>query len=259
MDLRERRGTNQRHPWEIARARFALETLTDAGALQGSPRVLDIGAGDAFVASLLAKQADQARVVAWDAHYSDDDLVSLAGVGLEPVREQPKGPFDAVLLLDVLEHVEEDHGFLSKIVAESTPEAIFLVTVPAWPQLFSAHDVALRHFRRYTPAACRDLLASAGLQVTRSGGLFHGLLVMRLAALLTERLLRRRQDPGGPDRDPPLDVVASGVGGWRHGRLLTDLTMAALGLDLLVSRSAARAGLDLPGLSFWALCRRATA
>jgi 2-polyprenyl-3-methyl-5-hydroxy-6-metoxy-1,4-benzoquinol methylase len=50
--------------------------------------------------------------VAWDAHFSDRDLESLAGLGFQAVREQPRGPFDAVLLLDVLEHVEDDRGFL---------------------------------------------------------------------------------------------------------------------------------------------------
>jgi len=253
MDLREREGANQRHPWEIARARFVLEMLADAGALQESPRILDVGAGDAFVARLLAEKVDGGRVVAWDAHFSDHDLASLAGVGLVPVREQPQGPFDAVLLLDVLEHVEDDDGFLRGIVAGGAPEATFLVTVPAWPQLFSAHDVALRHFRRYTPETCRDLLVRAGLDVKRSGGLFHWPLLLRGPVVLGERLLRRRRR----EDDPSANSVPTGIGGWRHGRLVTNATAAALAVDQLVSKLAARAGVDLPGLSFWALCRKA--
>jgi len=256
MDLRERGSATRRHPWEIARARFVLETLTGSGGLRPSPRILDVGAGDAFVAGLLASRLEGARVVAWDAHFSDRDLESLAGRGLQAVREQPKGPFDAVLLLDVLEHVEDDHGFLARIVAESAREALFLVTVPAWPRLFSAHDYALGHFRRYTPAACRGLLVKAGLTVTRSGGLFHALLLPRWAASLTEQRLRPRAasfEPGAAS-----DAVPTGVGGWSHGRLISDLVEAALALDQRVSKTAARVGLDLPGLSFWALCRKAS-
>ncbi len=256
MDLRERGGASQRHPWELARAHFVLDTLEGSGALRGSPRILDAGAGDAFVAGLLAEQATGARVVAWDAHFSDQDLASLAGARVEATREEPRGPFDTVLLLDVLEHVEDDHGFLARLVAAGAREAVFLVTVPAWPQLFSQHDAALRHFRRYTPRACRELLAGAGLEVTRSGGLFHALLLQRGLAVFAERLLQRRRDPGGPDADSRANSVPTGIGGWRHGRLATDAASAALALDQLFSKAAARARLDLPGLSFWALCRK---
>ena len=257
MDLRERGGASQRHPWEIARARFVLDTLGASGALRGTPRILDAGAGDTFVASLLAANVAGARVVAWDAHFTDQDLASLAGSRLEAIREEPQGPFDAVLLLDVLEHVEDDHGFLARIVAAGARDAAFLVTVPAWPQIFSQHDVALRHFRRYTPKACRELLEGAGLEVTRSGGLFHSLLLLRGSAVFARRLLQRRRDRGGSEGDSRPNSVPTGVGGWSHGRLATDATTAALALDQLVSKAAAQAGLDLPGLSFWALCRKA--
>jgi hypothetical protein len=154
-----------------------------------------------------------------------------------------------VLLLDVLEHVEDDHGFLARIVAGSAPGAVFLVTVPAWPRLFSAHDLALGHFRRYTPDSCRELLARAGLTVTTSGGLFHTLLLPRWAAGLAQR---RRQ--GAPKE---ADGVPTGVGGWSHGRLISELVDGALALDQRVSKAAARFGFELPGLSFWALCRKA--
>jgi hypothetical protein len=257
LDLRERGGASGRHPWELARARFVLETLADSGALRGTPRILDAGAGDAFVAGLLAEQASGARVVAWDAHFSDRDLASLAGARVEATREEPRGPFDAVLLLDVLEHVEDDRRFLARLVAAGAREAVFLVTVPAWPQLFSRHDVALRHFRRYTPRECRELLAGAGLEVTRSGGLFHALLLPRGLAVCAERLRSRRPHPAGPERDSRANSVPTGIGGWRRGRLATDAASAALALDQRVSKLAARAGLDLPGLSFWALCRKA--
>ena len=52
---------------------------------------------------------------------------------------------------------------------------------PAWQPLFTQHDVALRHFRRYAPDQGARLLETGGLEIVRKGGLFHSLLLPRLA------------------------------------------------------------------------------
>ena len=54
-----------------------------------------------------------------------------------------------VLLMDVLEHVPDDFKFLSELLAASAPGAEFLVTVPANPSFWSAHDESNGHYRRY--------------------------------------------------------------------------------------------------------------
>jgi SAM-dependent methyltransferase len=257
MDLSEVPGTPfRRHPWEVARARFFRRVLADAGALEGRRAVLDVGAGDGYLArGLLETLAPQSRVVCVDAHYTDGDLQRFSTPplpGLAFAREPPAGSsFDVVLLLDVVEHVEDDRGFLDHVVAGSlAPGGSLLVSVPAWQPLYSAHDVALRHFRRYSPGACRDLLAGAGLAVRRSGGLFHSLLAPRLLSLAGEAMARRL----GRASRPPADL-----GEWRGGRVLTAALAAALAADNALSHALSRVGAELPGLSFWALCTRATA
>ena len=54
-----------------------------------------------------------------------------------------------VLLTDVLEHIEDDRGFLSRIVSLLSPDAVLLITVPAERALWSEHDISLGHYRRY--------------------------------------------------------------------------------------------------------------
>jgi Methyltransferase domain len=236
-----------RHPWETARFRFLADVLARAGLLDDPGPVVDIGAGDAWFAGRLAASLRRApRLVCWDPNLPDA-LVGRRDLGggrsLELSRAPPEAPARLALLLDVLEHVEDDAAFLRDLVERRlAPGAHLLVTVPAWPALFSAHDVRLRHHRRYTRAALRALLAGADLTILRGGGLFHALLVPRGAQVALEALRGR----GGARAD---------LATWRGGRVTTALVEAALRADAGLGRAAGAAGIHLPGLSEWALCR----
>src|SRR4030095_9935198 len=104
---------------------------------------------------------------------------------------EPTGTFDLVLLLDVIEHVEDDAGFLDgSIVPHLAPGGVLIVSVPAYQGLYSSHDDALAHHRRYSPGRLRAVLEPR-LDVAARGGLFASLLPLRGA--------RRGAGPGaGP-------------------------------------------------------------
>lgn len=254
MDLRETpqaRSDLVRHPWEEARSAFFRGVLQRAGLCASARRVLDVGAGDGWFADqLLADLGPDARVTCWDTGYSEDALSSLAG-SLPPRAEftqvRPDRRFDLLLLLDVLEHVGDDRGFLAVLLRENLePGGHVLVSVPAWQWLYSEHDARLLHHRRYSPDAIRDVLRGAGLELLLCGGLFHSLLVPRAAQKLLERP-HRQEGQVASGRPPPL--------AWRHGAALARLVRAALALDNQLSLRLARGGLSLPGLSYFALCR----
>ena len=57
--------------------------------------------------------------------------------------------FDAVVMADVIEHVDDDRSFVQDALAAMRAGAILVVTVPAFRFLWSRHDVALGHRRRY--------------------------------------------------------------------------------------------------------------
>jgi SAM-dependent methyltransferase len=243
MDLKETH-TNlvRRHPWEVARARFYTRVLADAGLLDVPRSALDVGAGDGYLArTLLDALPAGSAVVCLDAYYTDDDLRRFAmppRPGLAFEREPPARRFDVLLLLDVLEHVEDDLGFLTGFVGRNAaPGGVVLVGVPAWPSLFSRHDEALGHVRRYTPAACRELLAKARLSVRASGGLFHALLLPRVLACALERGRAR----GGRAAPAPAHI-----GEWRGGKTVSTALERVLALDSDVSRALGRLGVSVP-------------
>jgi SAM-dependent methyltransferase len=254
MDLVERTGTTERrHPWEVARAGFFLSLLERHGALRSSSQWLDVGAGDGWLGSeLRTRLPDGSRVVCWDINYTSDDLASnRPGPGVELTDRRPDGQFDGALLLDVIEHVEADAEFLRDAVELVTPGGWVLVSVPAHPRLFSAHDTALRHHRRYVPRVCARLLEQAGLEIVVSGGLFHALVAVRAAQVARERVT-------GPERGdgPERSTEPTGVGHWRHGRMVTAALTWVLSTEAALSLTLARRGWGPPGLSWWALGKR---
>ncbi len=256
MDLREvPRHLFRRHPWEVARARFFRESLKREGLLDEPAAVLDVGAGDGYLASqVLACMPRGSSGVCFDPHYTGDEIArfsaSLRTSSLSFSASRPQRRFELILLLDVIEHVEDDRGFLDQIVSENlAPGGAVLVSVPAWPLLFTQHDVDLRHFRRYAPRACRQLLEQGHLAIVRCGGLFHGPLLARMLTALRESAARRIGR-----RVPP----SAHLGEWRAGEIMTSAVDGLLWADNFLSHQGARLRWSLPGLSFWALCRGAT-
>lgn len=249
MDLKERpREAFTRHPWELARYAFFRKVINGAKTSPSALRILDVGAGDAwFSAQLVPSLPEGSRAVCWDVGY-DEEAPPPAFVDerLTATSRRPDHQFELVLLLDVAEHVLDDRAFVADIVEHClAPGGVLLFSVPAWSALMSSHDVALGHYRRYGARQARDLLRMSGLDIVRSGGLFYSLLLPRAASVLLERLSGRTREPAARKLE------------WTAGRILEELVGGALFADGLVSRFAGRLGIQIPGLSWWALCTKA--
>jgi SAM-dependent methyltransferase len=246
MDLREAEAVGQqRHPWETRRAQFFVAEALRCLPPRQPVLVLDVGSGDSWLAGkLLACLPVGSSVHCVDAHFTAVDLSRPAPAGLFRHVSVPQGlAFDLILLLDVLEHVEDDAGLLRFLAgAPLQTGGRVLLSVPAWPQLFANHDRFLHHIRRYTPDSARDLVVQCGLRVDRCGGLFHTLVVPRALTCVAERL-RPRPVPSSEAR-------------WHGGPWLTAVAEAALSLDNAMSTWAVSQNIDLPGLSFWAVAKR---
>jgi SAM-dependent methyltransferase len=258
VDLIERSDLSaRRHPWEVARAGFFLRLLTRWG-VAGPTRILDVGAGDAWFARQLVEiLPGGAEVICWDVNYAADDLRnrdSLPDTGTTGAvskvvltADLPPGRFDGILMLDVIEHVEDDVSFVRRLVEESLVEGGWaLISVPAYQGLFTAHDRALRHFRRYSPRQCRQIVRDAGLEVEWEGGLFHSLLALRAAKALRERAFG------------PGEHASEGIGAWRGGVRTTRLLTNVLDAEGRLALALGQRGFLVPGLSYWVCCRRAT-
>jgi 2-polyprenyl-3-methyl-5-hydroxy-6-metoxy-1,4-benzoquinol methylase len=189
MDIKEQEllgGAVDSH-WYYRSKQLALDSL-----LSGMPvrHVLDIGAGSAiFSKHLLDGGAESALCV--DHAYRSERSETYNGKPIRFAREIASGDADLVLLMDVLEHVDDDGALIRASIAGAAPGAHVLISVPAFQCLFSAHDRFLEHRRRYTAGSLEAMVAGAGLEpiVTRY---FFATILPIVAAM---RLLQRDGPP----------------------------------------------------------------
>src|SRR6185369_2128690 len=94
---------------------------------------------------------------------------------------------DLVLMMDVLEHVDDDSGLVRHYATKVPSGAHFLVTVPAFRFLWSGHDVFLEHKRRYTLGEIEAAMRDAGLEIVKSSYYFGLIFPLAAAVRLATR------------------------------------------------------------------------
>ena len=87
-----------------------------------------------------------------------------------------KDAIPSVGLFDVIEHIEDDADFLTKVYQGLAPGGVLLVAVPAYQSLWSNEDVAVGHFRRYTLRGLKKKLSDAGFEIAYATYVFSLLI-----------------------------------------------------------------------------------
>lgn len=89
----------------------------------------------------------------------------------------PENSFEAVTAFDVLEHIENDQQAIRETFRVLKNKGIFLLTVPAYNWLWSEHDEALGHKRRYTKRQIEKKLKKSGFAVFKSSYIISSFLL----------------------------------------------------------------------------------
>jgi len=228
--------------WFVGRRRLVRTLLEDRIPRGGL--FLDIGCGTGAMSSDLRAKGE---VVSLDFERAALDFVRSRGLP-HPVQASAEilpfrlDSFDAVTALDVIEHVDDDRAAAREIGRVLKPGGTAVVTVPAFRFLWSEHDIALHHRRRYTAVELRRLLASAGLMVERVSYAMTVLFPVVAVVRLFQRAL-------GSDRKPIEKATTT----------LPDLPGSMNGLltGLLAVEARVVRHLDLPfGVSLVAVARK---
>lgn len=179
------------HWYYQAKYRAMLDWVFSTGLNRKTARVGDFGCGAGLFLKLLHEDAifPHENMLGIDSAYAKEGVLPNSKVRVVPSLENEKD-FDLFLLMDVLEHIEDDYGALSLVFDHCRRGGYMFITVPAMEWLWSGHDFYLGHKRRYTVDSLGRLLHSQhGLEII---GL-HYFYAFILPAAIPVRFLRRGQ------------------------------------------------------------------
>ena len=197
---------DQHHWWFLARRRILEALIIRTVKPPRKARILEVGCGTGHNLAMLNKFGTV------EASELDPSARALSSRRLGRDVKEAKLPdlsmfernaYDLVALLDVLEHVPDDLASLKAIGKRLKRGGALLLTVPATPWMWSAHDTAHHHFRRYTKKQLASLFAQAGFEIQLLS-YFNSLLYPLVAAARIAGKITRKESA---DDQLPGDFV----------------------------------------------------
>ncbi len=207
----------QAHFWRVGRRRLLLEFIErHAPPVNGRRRrLLDVGGACSILSRELGRFGELVVVEPDEptAAFAKHHLGLDVRVGRLPDQLPVEGPFDIITLFDVIEHIENDLEGVRAVRELLRPGGLLVVTVPALMMLWSDHDVANHHFRRYQKRELSAVIEQAGFSVDRltyfTSLLFPLVALQRFAGRL--RRSKGRPEYGVKTPPAPLNQALLGV------------------------------------------------
>jgi SAM-dependent methyltransferase len=166
-EIRKLVALEERHWWYAERRRMLARLLRTEIRQRGDLIALDIGAAGGGNTRVLRA----AGAFAVPVEYGPDGAEAARDRGLPAVRGDARDlPFTTsaaglIVAFDVLEHIEDDVAALGEFARVLRPGGQLWVAVPCDMSLWSEHDRAVGHVRRYDEADLVDRVSAAGFEV----------------------------------------------------------------------------------------------
>jgi SAM-dependent methyltransferase len=138
---------------------------------------------------------------------------------------------DMVVMLDVLEHIDDDLGALKAVSRKLKSGARLLVTVPALPFLWSVHDQEHHHKRRYTAQTLRAVVEQSGLELEKIS-YFNTLLFPLIAGVRGLKAMTGNTQPDTGVPAPWLNSILTTIFGLE--RFLVGRFPLPIGVSLMM-------------------------
>jgi SAM-dependent methyltransferase len=231
-ELAEMYAVESRH-WWYAGKRVLFKRLLRRRLASGASRMLDVGCGTGAVAVDFERYG---RVFVCDRSREALAFARSRGVRDPVACDATHIPFadrsfDLVLAFDVIEHVEDDREMLCELKRVLRPGGAVAIHVPAWPSLWSRHDEALEHKRRYTRRRLARVIDESGLTTEYLGWASTTIFVPALLVRAARRS-RGSTDQGQDIFALPGPLNAAMLSVYRAEAALAAATGLPFGLSL---------------------------
>ena len=206
---------DSRHWWFTARHRILEAIIQRIVKPPKDARILELGAGTGHNLAMLSRFG---RVEASELDEGARELASkrlgrpVVEAALPDLSMFPADAYDLIALLDVLEHVPDDRGSLIAIKDRLKPGGALLVTVPINPWMWSAHDVAHHHHRRYRKREIEAMARQAGYKIELISP-FNSLLFPPIAAVRLLGKLTGKDDSDDAMPSAPVNTALDAIFG----------------------------------------------
>jgi cyclopropane fatty-acyl-phospholipid synthase-like methyltransferase len=214
------------HFWCLRRFEV-LRRMAD-GALRNATHLAEIGCGSGIVQRQI-EDAYAKQITGFDLNENAlvQNISRISEVCCyDAFQKNPEYAdyFEGIVLFDVLEHLEDEDGFLAAVQFHLAQNGKLIVNVPAFEYLFSRYDEAAGHFRRHDIGSLTKVAERNGMTVTRWtywGMALTPLLVLRKYWLLTQA---------------KQDIIASGMDS--RGPLMNRMLLGLSRLEPIPQHSA---------------------
>jgi SAM-dependent methyltransferase len=189
---REMADLDQRHWWYRARRRILADLIRREAMPPENGRILEIGCGTGHNLDMLSRFGNV------DAIELDDESRGIAEgrlgrsimvARLPELEGVTDRSYDLIAALDVIEHIDDDAAALAAIAPKLKSGGKFIMTVPAHPWMWSAHDAVNHHKRRYSKRELRRLIDGSPLHLDKLGYFNSLLFPLAVADRLASKLL----------------------------------------------------------------------
>lgn len=194
------------HWWFTARRKIVSDLIKRRVDPPPAARILEVGCGTGSNIGLLKTFGEVDAIEPDDAARqlaASRSGIAVKGGLLPDGVDLQDGAYDLIVLLDVLEHIPDDQGALVALKTKLKAGGKLFMTVPAFPWLWSAHDLAHHHQRRYTASTLHAVLQASGYRVCYQS-YFNTLLFPLIVAARAVGKMTGRED--GDDAMPPRPI-----------------------------------------------------
>ena len=258
MDLKELRvsdkiDSKQNHPWEFARSKVVISIIKKYIQSANNGIVVDVGCGDVFFLTRFADRYPDFDLIAVDIAFDQEIISKLKSKykkyniafynNIHSVTNINKA--SVVFLLDVIEHIEDDIAFLKDLSSQEyiNSDTVFVITVPAFNELYCNRDAWLGHFRRYSHRFLKEQIEMAGLTYIEGGYFFTSPLLPRYIQKIYEKFMPNQKDHN------------QGIGNYRGGAVLSFIYEKFLLMDFYFFRIFKFLKIKIPGISTYVICK----